>query len=144
MSEKTVPTAEAKKKRESFIELKKAEKETKYKVGESNKMLMSLKLNKMKAPLFNGDIRDYASFRTDFERIMCLTYGKDPFILKSCLTAEALDVVKRVDNNYDEMVRRSDLKCGRPEKVTDSILNEIKRLKVVNDGDHKNYGRYGR
>ena len=122
-------------------ELKKAGrvKRIKYKVDESNKMLMSLKVNKMKAPLFNGDIRDCASFRTDFERIMCLTYGKDPFILKSCLTGEALEVVKRVDNNYDEMVRRLDLKYGRPEKVTDSILNEIKRLKVANDGDHKKF-----
>lgn len=113
--------------------------EIKYNADESYKTLKLLKVNKMKAPSFNGDIRDYSSFRTDFERIMCLTYGNDPFILKSCLTGDALDVVKRVDNDYDEMIRRLDAKYGRPEKVTDSILNEIKKLKVVSDGDHKKF-----
>ena len=43
-----------------------------------------------------------------------------------CSTGETRDVVKRVDNNFDEMGKRLNVKYKRTAKVTDSILNQIK------------------
>ena len=43
--------------------------------------------------------------------------------------------MQAVDNNFDEMITRLGTKYGWPEKIADSILKELKRLKRVNDGE---------
>ena len=50
-----------------------------------------------------------------------------------------LHFVKRTDNKYDEIVRRLYAKYGRADKVTDTTLNEIKKLNGVNDGNDKRF-----
>ncbi|VDH99298.1 Hypothetical predicted protein [Mytilus galloprovincialis] len=67
------------------------------------------------------------------------SYGKDPYALKQCLSGEALTVVKGVDNDFEEMFRRLDMKYGRAEKLIDHILNELKRLKKVQEGDNMKF-----
>jgi hypothetical protein len=37
------------------------------------------------------------------------------------------------------MFRRLDLKYGRPEKLTDNILSELKGLKNIQEGDHMKF-----
>ncbi|CAC5362063.1 unnamed protein product [Mytilus coruscus] len=70
---------------------------------------------------------------------MLSSYGKDPYALKQCLSGEALTVVKGVDNDFEEMFRRLDMKYGRAEKLIDHILNELKRLKKVQEGDNMKF-----
>lgn len=41
-----------------------------------------------------------------------------------------------VDNDYEEMWKRLELKYGRPERLTDSILFDIRKLKINPDGNH--------
>ncbi|CAC5421180.1 unnamed protein product [Mytilus coruscus] len=63
----------------------------------------------------------------------------DPYALKQCLSGEALTVVNGVDNDFEEMFRRLDMKYGRAEKLIDHILNELKRLKKVQEGDNMKF-----
>ena len=43
--------------------------------------------------------------------------------------------MQAVDNNFHEMITRLGTKYGWPEKIADSILKELKRLKRVNEGE---------
>ena len=95
----------------------------------------SIKVKKLEAPSFGGNIREYPSFKRDYFTHMDGSYGNDPYVLKSCLKDDALKLVQVVDNNFDEMITRLDTKYGRPEKIADSILNDLKRLKRVNEGE---------
>jgi hypothetical protein len=40
---------------------------------------------------------------------------------------------------FEEMFRRLDLKYGRPEKLADNILSELKGLKNIPEGDHMKF-----
>ena len=86
----------------------------------------SVKVKKLHAPVFRGEIREFPSFKRDYESIMFPTYGTHPFALKKSLTNETLKTVQGVDNNYEEMWKRLELKYGRPERLTDSILSDIR------------------
>ncbi|CAC5377692.1 unnamed protein product [Mytilus coruscus] len=107
----------------------------KPKINELNHDLTGM-VKKLEAPIFAGSIRDYPSFKVNYERHMLSSYGKDPYALKQCFNGEALTVVKGVDNDFEEMFRRLDMKYGRAEKLVDQILNELKRLKKVQEGDN--------
>lgn len=98
-----------------------------------------MKVKKLDTPDFSGKIRDYPSFKRDYERHMIPAYGEDPFALKKCLSAEALYAVRGVDDDFKEMFRRLDLKYGRPEKLSDAVLCELKGLKPVKDGEHREF-----
>ena len=62
-----------------------------------------LKVKKLDTPEFSGNIRDYPSFKRDYERHMMSSYGQDPFALKKCLSGDALRTVKGVDDDFTEM-----------------------------------------
>lgn len=103
---------------------------------EKDKQKESVKVKKLDAPIFSSEIREFPSFKRDYESIMYPTYGTDPFALKKSLTSEALKTVQGVDNDYEEMWNRLELKYGRPERLTGSILSDIRKLKIIPDGDH--------
>lgn len=44
-----------------------------------------------------------------------------------------------MDNNFEEMFKRLDLKYGRPEKLAHTVLTDIKALKIVPEGDSKTF-----
>lgn len=68
--------------------------------------------------------------------MMYPTYGTDPFALKKSLKSKALKTVHGVDNDNEEMWKRLEMKYGRPERFTDSILLDIRKLRIIPDGDH--------
>ena len=105
----------------------------------SRKATESLKVKRLEFPTFSGKIRDYPSFKNEFDAHVISSYGKDPYALKGCLSGEALDTVKGVDNDFEEMFRRLDLKYGRPERLTDAVLSELKKLKRVPEDDTKKF-----
>ena len=98
---------------------------------------------KLKMPTFDGNIRNYPRFKTDFERQILPKYKKDDYgaayALKSCLSDEPLEIVRNVDDNHSEMWKRLDEKYGKKSRFTDSIMNEIKSLEVVRNGDNKSF-----
>jgi len=99
---------------------------------------IDLKMERMKLPVFKGNIRDYLRFKADFTKhVMPLIKTDDSaaYILKSCLEKEPLDAVKNIDDNLAEMWKRLDERYGRSSKIVDAIMYEIKQLKAVSDGD---------
>ena len=106
---------------------------------EKNKQKETVKIKRLDAPNFQGEIRQFPSFKRDYTAIMVPTYGSDPFALKKSLSGEALKIIQGVDNDYHEMWKRLELKYGTPERLTDAILSYIRALKVIADGDQVSF-----
>jgi hypothetical protein len=99
---------------------------------------IDLKMERMKMPIFSGNIRDYPRFKADFTKhVMPLTKSDDSaaYLLKSCLEKDPLDTVKNVDDDLPKMWDRLDDRYGRSTKIVDAIMYEIKQLKAVSEGD---------
>ena len=96
-----------------------------------------LKLEKMRLPSFNGNIRDYPKFRSDFDNyVMPKLEPKDiPFVLKSCFIGQAYETIKNVEDDVDVIWQRIDEKYGRPSKVVDEVLFDILRFPTLLDKD---------
>ena len=99
----------------------------------------SVQIRRLQAPSFGGAVRDYPSFIQDFETHMLPVYGRDCYALKTCLSGAALATVQGVDNDYEEMMKRLQLKYGRPEKLVDEILVELRGLKPVAEDDMQRF-----
>ena len=78
------------------------------KLDDSKKNSFGLKLQRMPLPKFNGDIREYPRFKNDFRtQVMpSISNEQQPYVLKSCLTGTALEIVKNVDHSVQD-------KCGK-------------------------------
>ena len=102
---------------------------------------LNVRLEKLKMPTFDGNIRQYPRFKRNFETQVLPSVSKEsaPYALRSCLTKEALGVVRSVDDNIDEMLKRLDEKYGDPAKIADVVIDSIKRVKVIKEGDHEKF-----
>ena len=106
---------------------------------------VELKLERMKMPAFNGKIREYPSFKTDFERQVMPSIKSSEaaaYVLKSCLSCEPLEIVTNVDDDIKQMWSRLDERYGRSSKITDAIMYDIKHLKTVPDGDGRRFAEF--
>ena len=61
------------------------------------------------------------------------------YALKSCLSKTPLGVIRNVDDDLEEMWMRLDDKYGKASKLIDAIMNDIKRLRTVREGDDKHF-----
>ena len=98
-----------------------------------------IKVERMKPPKFFGDIREFPTFLYDYERNIMAVYGEDPFVLRNCLQGSALEVVKGVEDDHEEMMKRLKNKYGDKKKLADRILMEVKRLTPINEGNAKKF-----
>lgn len=105
------------------------------------KDLCNLRLEKLKMPTFDGDIRQYPRFKKDFEQQVLpgLPKGSAPYALRSCLGKEPLRVVRSVDDDIEKMLKRLDEKYGDPAKLADVVIDSIKVVKVIKEGEHKRF-----
>ena len=94
-----------------------------------------IKVKSLPHPDFSGDLRKFGTFTNEYERFMEPTYGKDPYALVKCLSGEALKCVQGVEDNFDSMMIRLKIAYGNPCKVTDSIVQDIKGLEIIPEGD---------
>ena len=95
----------------------------------------SVKLPRVKPPVFSGDIRDFARFRSDFEKIVQNEYNKDPvyhvYIMKeSCLTGEAKNLVKNLQS-LDDIWDRLTEKYGDTVMIMDSVLDDLRGVTIA-------------
>ena len=105
--------------------------------GNKPKSAEVVRVKPLEAPNFSGNIREYSCFKQDFIRLMVASYGEDPYALRSCLTGPALDTVRGAEDNYHEMLRRFEDVYGDPRKVVDAVIQDIRALKPVVEGDSK-------
>ena len=102
-----------------------------------DKKNIDLKMERLKMPSFNGNIRNYAKFKSDFKNQVEVQVKSDSslsYILKSCLSGDALAAVENIDESKD-IWERLDKKYGQPSLVIDIIMNEIKEAHLVTDND---------
>ena len=88
-----------------------------------------IKLERMKKLHFNGIIREYPRFKSDFLKQVMQEIGskdKAAYALKSCLSAERYTKVQNVDDDIDMMWKRLDDIYGRPSKMVDVIMFYIR------------------
>ena len=106
---------------------------------DSERKQKPLQLEKVKMPLFTGEIRDYPRFKMDFEKQVMPTINIEsaPYILRSCLSKGPPDVVKSIDDDYKALWKRLDEKYGDPAKVVDVIMNAIQNKRNIRDGEKK-------
>ena len=96
----------------------------------------NVRVKKLDAPSFSGNIRNYPSFKREFQSHMVPSFGENCcFALKSCLSDELKKEVEAVDDDYTEMWKKLDFKYGRPERVVEAVLSDIKKLQRVSSGD---------
>ena len=95
----------------------------------------TVRVKKLEAPKFSGAMRKFPTFIKDYRNYMEPTYGEDSYALRSCLSGQALEVVSGVDDNYREMWVRLKLKYGNPERLVDSIMNDIKLIDPIKEND---------
>jgi len=103
---------------------------------------LQLKLERMKLPTFDGEIRDYPRFKADFQKHvspMIKSNESETYILKSCLSKEPLEAVKNVDDDLSAMWDRLESKYGRSSILIAEIMKEIKKLSPVKDGDNQSF-----
>ena len=98
-----------------------------------------LHLEKVKMPSFDGNIRKYPQFKTDFKKhILSVTSETSaPYVLHSCLSGDPLECVKSIDDNLEEMWERLDRKYGDPTKITDVVINTIQNFKSIKEGENR-------
>ena len=109
------------------------------KTKEENSKLSELRVKPLSAPQFSGNIRQYASFKHDYNRLMTTQFGTDSYALRQCLAGEALDTVKGAEDDFDEIFRRLDAKYGDSRKLVDAVVWDLKKIKPVLEGDNKKF-----
>ena len=110
-----------------------ANKESRSEIQKKN----ALRVKSLTPPKFTGNIREYGAFKKDYSRLMFPGYGNDFYAFKSCLSGEALEWIEGVDDDYDKMLSRLDEKNGNIAKLTEVIVYDLKKLKLVSEGDSK-------
>lgn len=99
-----------------------------------------LKMEKVKMPTFNGDIREYFIFKEDFLYMVNKNYSdRDCMtLLRACLVGKPLELIKGIGNEYSYAWSYLDNFYGDPRLVADTICQDINRFKNLReDEDHK-------
>ena len=61
------------------------------------------------------------------------------YVLRSCLGSDRATTVESIDDDISEMWKRLDEKYGDPTKVTDIIIDEIRRTRIIREGEEKRF-----
>ena len=99
----------------------------------------NLLLQKIPLPKFEGDIRLYSRFRTDFMKMVLPNIDKKQasFVLRQCLSQSIVKSIASCEDNVDEIIKRLDDKFADPGKITDSIINDIRKFRVIETKDNR-------
>ena len=68
-----------------------------------------------------------------------LTEDTAPYTLRSCLGKEPLAQVKSVDDDIRDIWKRLDEKYGDPARVADAIINDIRRVRGIKEGENRRF-----
>ena len=95
----------------------------------------SIKLERVKFRTFDGDIRKYPKFKSEFEQFVqpLCSSNQITFVLKSYLCDSVRREIENVDHDISVMWERLDSKYGTIRKQIDCIMSDFKSLPVCND-----------
>ena len=108
------------------------------------KQRLVTKMESIKMPTFKGNIRDYAKFKADFKAQV--ENKLDPpetltYVLRSCLEDKALYLVEIIEN-ATEIWWRLDERFGKPSILIDVIMDEIKSIGLLRDGNSTEFIKF--
>ena len=88
-------------------------------------------------PMFSGDFREYAIFRSDFKHVIEARYIKRDAItfLRTCLQGKSLDLIKGIGSDYEAAWKYLDSIYGDPRFVSDTITQDIVKFRPIRDGE---------
>lgn len=92
-------------------------------------------VKKLDEPKFSGNLREFPIVTKDCIKYTEPTFGEDAYALRNSLSGKALQCVIGADDDYHEMRKRLKIIFGDSEKLVDSVLSEIRRLKPVKEYD---------
>ena len=112
------------------------EDERKTTLGNKDKV-NTIQLERMKFEQFDGSIRKYPQFKNEFQTYVkpLINSSQLPFVLRSYLSREVKEEVENVEDNYETLWERLDEKYGDRGQLIDSIMADIKNLKVTSDSN---------
>ena len=110
----------------------------------SSETKSELKLEKMRLPSFDGSIRDYPRFKSDFENYVLpkLNPKDTPFVLKNCFVGQAYNVIKNVEDDTEVIWQRINEKYGRPSQIVDEVLFDILKFPTLLDDDKDGFIKF--
>ena len=93
----------------------------------------TFKLEKPKLPVFAGNVRDYAIFRSDFKHAKEAKYTKRDAItlLRTCLRDKPLELIKGIGSDWEYL----DSIYGDPRFVSDTVTQDIVQFKALQEGE---------
>ena len=98
-------------------------------------MSNSIKLERVKFRTFDGDVRKYPKFKSEFEKYVkpLCNSSQLPFVLKSYLCDSVRREVENLDHDMDAKWKRLDEKYGTVQRQIDSIMYDFKHLPACID-----------
>ena len=95
----------------------------------------SIKLERVKFRKFDGDVRSYPKFKSEFQQFVkpLCSPKQITFVLKSYLCDSVRRETDNHDHDIDAMWERLDSKYGTIRKQIDCIMSDFKNLPVCND-----------
>ena len=101
-----------------------------------------IQVEKMKLPVFNGEMRHYAKFKSDFEKYVMPSIKlkeSSAYVLRSCLSENVKDIIINVEDKIDKIWKRLDEKYGDISKLADMIVNDVRKIRPIREGDNKGF-----
>lgn len=99
------------------------------------KQFNSIKLERLKFRTFDGDIRRYPKFKSEFIKFVepLCSESQLTFVLKSYLCDSVRREVDNIDHDIAAMWKRLDEKYGMVHKLIDCIMYDVKNLPKCSD-----------
>ena len=103
--------------------------------------ICGFKIEKPKMPRFNGDVRDYAIFKSDFKHIIGTKYNNRDAItlLRSALTGKPLEMIKGIGLDYSAAWDYLDSVYGDLRFVADTVIQDIMKFKPLRNEEDSRF-----
>jgi hypothetical protein len=102
----------------------------------------AVRLEKIKMPIFSGNVRDWPRFKSDFKYHVEASMSSEAatvYALRSCLCSSAAAHVRPVNDNLSEMWNRLEERYGNPGKVVDVILLDLKQFRLISENENQKF-----
>ena len=100
----------------------------------------ALKHEKPKLPKFDGDVRQYFIFKSDFQHaVEAHCSERDTLtILRSCLSAQPAKLIEGISSDLKTAWKYLDQNYGNSRVVSDTVTSDLEKFKIIQPGeDHR-------
>ena len=95
------------------------------------------RVEKPKLPVFAGDVRDYHTFKDDFQHMIDPVYdARDAVsILRGSLSGKPLELLKGIGTDYRACWEYLDMYYGDPRVVSDTVTQDLIKFRALQNGE---------